>query len=143
VPVRGEGATFAHGNPEVLFDNEGYIPGQNGHSYDMSPDGSRFLMIKINSVEDTATVPEIVVVENWFQETARAPSGAVASASQTRNRSRRLLRHRQDRRGRYRRRVSGARHKARPRRAAEGAAAGIHGRPRYALLNSGWTFDFT
>ena len=40
-----------------------------------SPDpGSRFLMIKTNGVEDVCTMPEIIIVEHWFEELkARVP----------------------------------------------------------------------
>jgi hypothetical protein len=55
VPVRGEGATFAHGNPEVLFDGTAYVLNPNFRFYDVSPDGKRFLMIKVNSVEEAGT----------------------------------------------------------------------------------------
>jgi len=55
VPVRGEGATFAHVNPEVLFDGTAYVLNPNFRFYDVSPDGKRFLMIKVNSVEEAGT----------------------------------------------------------------------------------------
>ena len=39
-------ATFAAGNPEVLFEGNYYF-GTAGRSYDVAPDGERFLMIKV------------------------------------------------------------------------------------------------
>lgn len=74
VPVRGEGATFAHGNPEALFDAAEYLGGVAYRQYDVSPDGNRFLMIKMNGVEDVGTMPEIIIVEHWFERAA--PGGA-------------------------------------------------------------------
>ena len=68
VPVRGEGATFAYGNPEVLFDGTACVLRPNSRYYDVSPDGKRFLMIKVHSVGEDGAVPEIIVVENWFEE---------------------------------------------------------------------------
>ena len=41
-------------------------------SYDVSPDGRRFLMIKSSEVPaQTTTAPRIVVVLNWFEELKR------------------------------------------------------------------------
>ena len=63
------------GPPQVLFpvsspsENERFrIGGNSGPSYDISPDGSRFLMIK----ESTGPpLTEIIVVQNWFEELKR------------------------------------------------------------------------
>ncbi len=41
-----------------------------GPNYDVSPDGERFLMIR--QVEDASTTPQIIVVQNWFEELRRA-----------------------------------------------------------------------
>jgi Tol biopolymer transport system component len=49
---------------------EGYFtapPATAGRTYDISPDGQRFLLIK----PETATPPSIVVVQNWFEELKR------------------------------------------------------------------------
>jgi serine/threonine-protein kinase len=67
VPVRGEGATFTWGNPEVLFETQGYVTGQ-GRSYDVSA-GDRFLMVKLG--DETGTLPDIILVQNWFEELTR------------------------------------------------------------------------
>ena len=46
--------------------------GPTGRTYDVSPDGQRFLMIKVGDGSDqTATPPSIVVVQNWFEELKR------------------------------------------------------------------------
>lgn len=62
------------GPPQVLFpvtnpsENERFrIGGNGGPSYDISPDGSRFLMIK----RSDPPVTEIIVVQNWFEELKR------------------------------------------------------------------------
>ena len=51
---------------------EGYLTNLNwwGRSYDISPDGQRFLMIKENGAEGTAPA-SIVVVQHWVEELKR------------------------------------------------------------------------
>jgi serine/threonine-protein kinase len=45
------------------------------NSYDVTPDGQRFLMIRPSEVEN-GMAPELVLVKNWFEELKRlAPSG--------------------------------------------------------------------
>ena len=66
------GPTWAASTPTKLL-NEGYftVPGGNpGRTYDVSPDGQRFLMIKAGG-SDQAAAPQIVVVQNWFEELTR------------------------------------------------------------------------
>ena len=64
-------ATFALGNPEVLF-KENYHFGGLGRNYDIAPDGRRFLMIKAGGGSDgTGAAPSIIVVENWLDELAQ------------------------------------------------------------------------
>lgn len=75
VPVT-RGATLRFGPPVKLLDGVRYVgggSGLSGRTYDVDPDGSRFLMIKRAVPSDTAT--SIVVTENWFQELqARLPN---------------------------------------------------------------------
>ena len=71
VPVRGAGATFTPGNPEVLFEAQGYFTGPGDRTYDVSPDGERFLLIKTGTTDDTGPLPDIILVENWHQELER------------------------------------------------------------------------
>ncbi len=69
VPVAA-GPVFAPGRPTRLFEGGSYIGGGasgGGRTYDVSPDGSRFLMIR--SVNE-GTGP-LVVVLNWFEELKR------------------------------------------------------------------------
>jgi serine/threonine protein kinase len=57
----------------TLLVKEGYftVPGGNrGRTYDISPDGQRFLMIKEGGSEQAA-VPQIIVAQNWDQELKR------------------------------------------------------------------------
>jgi eukaryotic-like serine/threonine-protein kinase len=64
--------TFAPGRSVRLFDGSAYVGGGahgSGRTYDVSPDASRFLMIKIGSA-DRAPAP-LVVVLNWFEELRR------------------------------------------------------------------------
>jgi Tol biopolymer transport system component len=64
------GATFAAGNPQQLFAGR-YAAVNAGFTYDVSPDGKRFLMIKPVDVAQDAEQPRLVVVQNWFQELER------------------------------------------------------------------------
>jgi len=60
--------SFAAGNTEVVFEGD-YVLTQGGPNYDVSPDGDRFLMIR--PVEDASATPQIIVVQNWFEELKR------------------------------------------------------------------------
>jgi protein kinase-like protein/WD40 repeat protein len=70
------GSTFRAGNPTRLF--EGPYPlfaNASGRTYDVSPDGQRFLMIKEGAKPDGTSAPtSLMVVLNWFEELkARVP----------------------------------------------------------------------
>ena len=64
VPVR-PGATFTAGKPQVVVDGQ-YWAGPSIRTYDVSPDGKRFLMVK-----ETPEATRFVVVLNWFEELKR------------------------------------------------------------------------
>jgi hypothetical protein len=69
VPIAG-GPGFSPGRPVRLFEGTGYIGSGaqgSGRTYDVSPDGSRFLMIR--TANRVAT--PLVVVLNWFEELKR------------------------------------------------------------------------
>jgi len=69
VPVQTDPG-FAPGNAEEVFG--GYFVGAGnavGRTYDISPDGERFLMIKES--DETSSTEEFVVVLNWFEELKR------------------------------------------------------------------------
>ena len=59
------GATFAPSAPRPLFSVASYRTAENRQQYDVSPDGRRFLMIRIR---DRQMVGELFYVENWFEE---------------------------------------------------------------------------
>jgi hypothetical protein len=67
-----QGPTWAAGTPTKLL-NEDYfsVPGGNaGRTYDISPDGQRFLMIKASGGSNQPA-PQIVIVQNWLEELKR------------------------------------------------------------------------
>jgi hypothetical protein len=63
-------ATGEVGSPSVLFQVPSLIRlgGSRTHSYDVTPDGSRFLIVK---PVDRAGVQPTVVALNWFSELKR------------------------------------------------------------------------
>jgi serine/threonine-protein kinase len=69
VPIQ-PGPAFVFGNPQVMFDGP-YLAPQPGRTYDVSPDGKQFLMIKEGGIDQRSTPREIVVVLNWSEELKR------------------------------------------------------------------------
>ena len=67
-PDAGDGR-FSAGTPTSLFQGA-YFVTQAGRTYDVAPDGSRFLMIKSAPSTNSSTV-QLVVVLNWFDELKR------------------------------------------------------------------------
>jgi serine/threonine-protein kinase len=67
VPVQTEGG-FSLGRAQALFE-EVYVFDNGCRTYDIHPDGKRFLMMK-ESKEDVP-LTELIVVENWFEELKR------------------------------------------------------------------------
>ena len=67
------GPTWAASEPTRLFEGRyGASPNQNGRTYDIAPDGKRFLMIKASgSADQTAAPTSLVVVQNWREELKR------------------------------------------------------------------------
>jgi hypothetical protein len=70
VPVE-PGPTFRA--PTELFAGEYYYGAtvSSPDVYDVSADSQRFLMIKPGATDDGQTPPDIVIVENWFEELKR------------------------------------------------------------------------
>jgi serine/threonine-protein kinase len=71
----GQGRAFRHSSARTLVPGR-YVDGGGafvGRSYDVSPDGKRFLMIKEESAESgqTARPPSIVMIQNWTRELKR------------------------------------------------------------------------
>ncbi|MBI3049744.1 MAG: PD40 domain-containing protein [Acidobacteria bacterium] len=72
VPVDAAGTAWNAGTPMKLLESRYFGTGSNpGRTYDISPDGQRFLMIKVAGTDQTAAPPHIVVVQNWFEELKR------------------------------------------------------------------------
>jgi serine/threonine-protein kinase len=66
-------SSWAATTPTLLV-KEGYVtnPGNPGRTYDIAPDGRRFLMIKEGGGADqTAAPPQIIVVQHWQDELKR------------------------------------------------------------------------
>ena len=58
------------GRPEVVI-RKAYFNPLGGRTYDVSPDGRRFLMIKEVAPEQDDADGRIVLVQNWFDELRR------------------------------------------------------------------------
>jgi serine/threonine-protein kinase len=71
VPVEARGATWNAGTPMKLLEGRYYTGIGSGRSYDVSPDGQRFLMIKAPGGETGATPPALIVVQHWEEELKR------------------------------------------------------------------------
>jgi hypothetical protein len=68
VPIRTS-PTFTYGNPTTLFKNPLLYVVPPVRTYDASPDGRRFLMVKEAPATDrNATPANMVVVLNWQEE---------------------------------------------------------------------------
>jgi Tol biopolymer transport system component len=73
------GAAFQRGGQQVLFSTAGYREMENYHSFDVSPDDQRFLMLRPKATaagQSTEDAPVLVMVENWLDEVDRIMSGA-------------------------------------------------------------------
>jgi hypothetical protein len=65
------GTTLVAGRPQILFESAMPPSGGGYRAYDIAPDG-RFLILRSSQAEaGIAAAPEIVVVQNWFQELER------------------------------------------------------------------------
>jgi len=68
------GATWAAGTPTKLFEGRYFVGGGFfARTYDVAPDGRRFLMIKLGGggSDETAAPPSLIVVQHWFEELKR------------------------------------------------------------------------
>jgi serine/threonine-protein kinase len=75
VAVETSNSTFTTGNPVRLLERA-YLSPAPGRTYDVSPDGQRFLMIKEVGSDEGGATSELVVVLNWFEELKRlVPAG--------------------------------------------------------------------
>jgi Tol biopolymer transport system component len=74
VDIRTDGG-FSTGKPRLLFERPGYSPGSPTRNYDLSLDGQRFLMVKLEQ-RKPSPVTEMTLVQNWFEELKRlVPTG--------------------------------------------------------------------
>jgi serine/threonine-protein kinase len=67
--VRTDGI-FLAGKPRLLFDTPGFDGGVPIRSWDISPDGRRFAMVKLGT-RQPQPVTELILVQNWFEELRR------------------------------------------------------------------------
>ena len=71
VSVETTASTFHVGTPTTLV-STAYATPDSPRSYDVSPDGQQFLMIKEGSSSDrSGDPPQIVVIQNWLEELKR------------------------------------------------------------------------
>jgi len=72
VPTETEGS-FTFGNPEVVFEQTYYYRRGPylGRTYDVSPDGKRFLMIKEGGPGKETDASQLILVQNWTEELKR------------------------------------------------------------------------
>jgi hypothetical protein len=74
VDVQTDGG-FSTSKPRLLFERSGHAVGDPTRGYDLSLDGQRFLMVKLDQRKPTP-VTEMILVQNWFEELKRlAPTG--------------------------------------------------------------------
>jgi eukaryotic-like serine/threonine-protein kinase len=68
VPVQTSGPNFSFGRPAKVFDTK---YSGDFYSYDVTPDGRRFLMMKESTAGDRSHPPNMVIVLNWHEELKR------------------------------------------------------------------------
>jgi Tol biopolymer transport system component len=73
VDVRTDGG-FAAAKPRLLFDKSGYSTTNPIRGYDLSLDGQRFLMVKVED-RKPSPITEMILVQNWFEELKRLVPG--------------------------------------------------------------------
>ena len=73
VPVLETEPSFRPGDSEVLFETQ-YFFARRSRTYDIHPDGQRFLMVKDAALSDdsgTSAQPQIILIQNWSEELQR------------------------------------------------------------------------
>jgi Tol biopolymer transport system component len=68
VPVEASGTKWNAVTPTKLFEGRYYNAGTSGRNYDVSPDGERFLMIKLSGTDAGSA---LIVVQHWDEELKR------------------------------------------------------------------------
>jgi len=64
------GSALSASNPRLLFERPGYGTNIPNRGWDISPDGQRFLMVKVDE-RKSQPVTEMILVQNWFEELKR------------------------------------------------------------------------
>ncbi|PYV37408.1 MAG: hypothetical protein DMG06_28160, partial [Acidobacteria bacterium] len=64
------GPGFFVSKPRLLFEQPGYSDGNPIRAWDISPDGRRFLMVKLGD-RKPQPLTEMILVQNWFEELKR------------------------------------------------------------------------
>ncbi len=75
VPVGG-GPSFQHGAPRLLFAHPGLVLQEFYRSYDVHPDGKRFLMMTSGDTEAAS----LKLIVNWRQDLRALVAGAGAAS---------------------------------------------------------------
>jgi eukaryotic-like serine/threonine-protein kinase len=68
------GSTFSASKPRLLFEQPGYGADEPLREWDISLDGRRFLMVKMEEGRPQP-VTEMILVQNWFEELERLVLG--------------------------------------------------------------------
>ena len=78
------GPSWTATRPQAVV-KDGYFtsPGNPGRTYDISPEGQRFLMIKEGSVGQTSSNTGLVVVLNWVEELKRSARALIGRQRNT------------------------------------------------------------
>ena len=64
------GTELRFGTPERLGPR-GFYTGSYGRTYDVSPDGKRFVVIRVGDTTGEEAGRDVVMIENWFEELKR------------------------------------------------------------------------
>jgi serine/threonine-protein kinase len=71
VSVESSSPTWQAGTPTKLFERRYYTGANRGRTYDVSPDGQRFLMVKAPGPDASAAPSALIVVDHWDEELKR------------------------------------------------------------------------
>jgi serine/threonine-protein kinase len=71
VPVEASGASWTPGTPTKILQARYYTGTGTGRSYDVSPDGQHFLMIKSPVGDSAALSPGVILVQHFDEELKR------------------------------------------------------------------------
>jgi len=69
--VQVSGATWNAGAPMKLFSGHYFSGSTAGRTYDVSPDGQQFLMIKAPGTDGGLAPSALIVVQHWDEELKR------------------------------------------------------------------------